>query len=512
MLSPRRVRPLSLPALAAFLLFPGAWALASSGADAGEAAAAPLRVRVLYGTEPAPPDTEVLLYAPSPLCGTARRRTAPRAHPGADGWAVFPDVAPGRYSVSAEHPALYYASVDVLVPGEPPTLVFSEGLPLTVRVVDERGAAAAGVQIHVVSKREANGGIVIGGNDGAGYLAIRSAPSGPDGTFRFLGLTPGSYAVVAELFDGALSQGVRASPGQAAVELRLPREYPITGQVLDANGKPAAGARVVFEPPEPKAEPLDFKQPAARFERLFAPFPAKAPLGEATAGTDADAQGRFVLPLHRTAAVRVYALLDFREGPKVLVTPGTKGLELKVPADKTRTRDGATLTGRIVGPDGAPVQGARVTLDLPSGPDFDRSRFAPAEPNGTFLLEWVSPEFKAATYDAPGFAKSTVPLDLAPLKKVDLGSLRLTPFPVVRVTVLGKDGRPANGARITLEQPTGWTDLEGVGPDGTFELTRLVPGRHRLRASVERPERQTSEPVEQTFEAGKRYDVEFRLK
>ena len=86
-----------------------------------------IKVRILVGEKPAPPETEVRLFPPSDpdsirLCGTAQYRMAAMQHPDKDGWVTFEKVLKGS-GIRAEHPAFGTVGLSMSEGGRPISLV-----------------------------------------------------------------------------------------------------------------------------------------------------------------------------------------------------------------------------------------------------------------------------------------------------------------------------------------------------------------------------------------------------
>jgi hypothetical protein len=129
--------------------------------------------------------------------------------------------------------------VEGVRPGsEPVVLVLEPGLNLRGRVLDDLGNAVTSF-------------IVRGRRDQAdpGYSMTGSVSGGfrdPEGAFSFAGLLPGAWefsASVGRRPSGSSVRVVLPNPGEALV-LVLPRGTTVSGNVVDPDGHPVAGAQV----------------------------------------------------------------------------------------------------------------------------------------------------------------------------------------------------------------------------------------------------------------------------
>ena len=202
---------------------------------------------------------------------------------------------------------------------EPPVKVPAKEIKqmtLTGRVLDPDGKPMAGAKLHIPYYTK------------AGYTTLQKAASGPDGRFQFTIAesefrdctleNPLSVLWLAAVADGLglgwLGYDVVTKGGE--LTLRLVRDVPIQGRVLDLQGKPVAGAKVrIYDFRALAGEDLSPYIAAARNGRMYdgpmriwgMPIPGQ-PSG-ATTGAD----GRFRLAgIGRERVVRLEI-----EGPSI---------------------------------------------------------------------------------------------------------------------------------------------------------------------------------------------------
>lgn len=306
-------------------------------------------------------------------------------------------------------------------------------------------------------------------SDGAGRFALASL--GPE--FLLEASAPGRVCV--QRAQGRLEAG--RSDG---VELVLEDAVPLEGQVLTHEGAPVPGVEVL-----------------ARHERrlggdLITALPGVYRAGPASTRTRTDGAGRFrfdglaarpvtlvVSPADRPPLERVW---DPADGPVEL-----------------RLDPGARLVGRVLGPDGAALEGATLTLLSPEG----AYRTTVSAADGGFLLEGLPASTRARLdVQAPGCAVQVVqPLVLDPLVEAR-ATVRLEDEAPLAGRLTDADGRPLAGVPLSVEgqrvvdlggtvvfpTPT-WERVLGraetrTDGEGRFRFERLYPGEFVLTAEL----------------------------
>lgn len=308
--------------------------------------------------------------------------------------------------------------------------------------------------------------------------ASRVAPvagtvSGPDGAFAFEGLRTGTYFAVARgpwhVPDGPVQARVTAQDVSAGLELWVRPGGRIVGRVEHAEGRPAAGVGVALRP---------------GLEELL----------ERARGGDlvflearTDANGEFVIA--GVPPAEHWSLAAFGRGFALTHAPP---LAVRAGEDTEvvlRTREGATLTGRVVtgiGPEGSPepglpLPGAHVGAvphglrDLLFVDHVFESLHAVADAEGRFTLRHVPPgEVDLVAY-APGSLPSLGGNAVAPdATTIDTGDLALASGPTVRGRVVDAAGEPIEGADVRWEP----IDFQNLGFDFSAAplLTQALPG------------------------------------
>jgi len=203
----------------------------------------------------------------------------------------------------------------------------------------------------------------------------------------------------------------------------------------------------------------------------------------------------------RESGRTVTVFIDSHSGPVVVDFPLRRGL---------------SVTGVVVDSGGRPVEGARVSGDMPSV-----SAFALTASDGTFQLLGFSEgdeiEIRSWTDQRDGseWRRLRSYRYVPPrLEQEGLRGLRLVLFESARIKgrVVNAVGRPVPEAYVAVksERPAGASDVphrteqegEVAGEDGSFEMERLLPGlyrffvqQRRLEETVELPEGEQAEGV-----------------
>lgn len=292
--------------------------------------------------------------------------------------------------------------------------------------------------------------------------------TGPDGAFR-LRVPDVDRAMVEAAAPrhhpfGALA--VRRSGGFTPVRLELPAAAVIAGRVVDAAGRPVAGAVVVL-----------------RDRRPYGDLPPRASTGE---------DGSFIFPLRMPG---LYVVTASREGyaPAVAeVSPPAPGR----PAEPLRLvlTAGSTAVGTVVDQSGAPVAGAAVALEpmLEAGHQerwFDPERRpmpevrAASDAEGRFTLRHVVPGHWDLVVARRGFAAARRPgVEVgAEAEPTDLGVVELEAGVVLEGLVTDAAGRPVAGAEVAPRRSESSSSLPGARdePAGAT-VTTDAEGRFRL--------------------------------
>jgi hypothetical protein len=367
------------------------------------------------------------------------RADAPQATTGRDG--VFHlAAAPAEIAfLQVRHPD--FASIEQMaieVPSGRTTdlgrLTLERGAAFLGKVVDQTGAPLAGIEVwRFVAEQVAT----------ATGEKERVAVSRPGGAFVVPGYRTGQKARLLLTGPGGAAQSIEEPVGSATaatLTLRVPRSA-ATGRVLSPEGKPVPGADVYA---------IHILDPSSGS-------------GYIPTVTRADAAGRFSYDAIEDGLYTFTASSpDFASGvlKQVTVPAGGRldGLEVVL-------KPGATITGRVVTPDGKPAARAAVH-------DLDSVQSTEADGDGRFRLGWIPLNYPfvslQAVWQGSSGGASQVPSGTKDLVLV----LRQKAGEPVRGRILDPEGRPVAGAHLA-------GSAAGSGANGSFVLD-VPPGTNTI--------------------------------
>ncbi len=319
-------------------------------------------------------------------------RAGPREGPwvtgttGADGEALLSGLSSGTVAVEGVDPAAVppqRAEGEAVVSRGMEsriTLVLSEGGYVTGRVLDAQGRPVEGVPVVAHAQGGARGGA--SRSDRSGAFSIPAPPGRP-------------LTLVAHAPDGREARYEGALAGEE-VDLVLQAVGRLVGQVLDSDGQPLVEFTVVTVPK--------------------APGPGSGRGGYRRVSV-VDESGDFAIEGLPPGDYWVKALAPGyatgRAGP-VWVPEGGEGGPVRIELDAT-----AVVSGRVLGPEGEPVRGARVSISLAGlrgsvfgGLDLPRTR---SGADGRYTLRGVPPgTHRILAYVSGRLSGASAPLDLEP--------------------------------------------------------------------------------------------------
>ncbi|MBL0213172.1 MAG: carboxypeptidase regulatory-like domain-containing protein [Myxococcales bacterium] len=366
--------------------------------------------------------------------------------------------------------------------------------------------------------------------------APRYARSGDDGVFKIEGVPNGKW--IADAFTpGYLSPGgVEIEAGQGIPELALSRGATVEGKVVDADGKPIAGATVRAltggaNPVETSAAvdqdklrrfsgrmaaPLAVGPGTTTTDPQFiargelgvtvGPIPPLPPPGAQTAvsavvdpiavGMAGEPPPLAVEPSHAavwtTGTDGVYRIRGLARGKLSVLAVATgyaegRSKDLTLDAGQTLTKvdivlsPGTFVLGKVSDQHGVPVIGAQVTLRPEVGAPMD----AFTDEDGAYRLGPVSGkvELHASAY---GHGDANRALELPPVKGATAAEQKEDLVLVLADAVLAGTLDDTSGAPVaaaTIEVIGGSADGRHavVGTDGTFSLDQLPVGPLKIR-------------------------------
>jgi hypothetical protein len=301
------------------------------------------------------------------------------------------------------------------------------------------------------------------------YRAGVTHPVGADGDFRIEGITPGKYSLFATCEGTAPSAAVTVDVPEGSVkegvDVLLPIERPISGQVVDDARSPVAGARITF------------REDAGGGGRGFNPGG-----GNETTSAVSDAEGKFTLPGlgEKSYEVSAEATGFVRESAK------TKGGATDV---VLVLRRGQGIGGVVVDEaDGKPIPDMAITVNpMINTPGPWRGRQGKTGKDGTFLVDGLDPnlEFSVTAGQQWGGKSEHAPKTQQKVKPgtTDL-RISLVRGQAISGTLVDEQGAPVN-LRVQVQvvgktaddkpdyQKQRWGQSES---DGTFRIGGLEAG------------------------------------
>lgn len=345
-------------------------------------------------------------------------------------------LAEGVYRVTAEAPGFVRAvqgqvAVAANTGGEA-TLVMGAAARLDGMVLDAEGRPLPKGRVFVYRQGRRLG----------------EAAADEQGKFTVDGIDPGPL----ELFARAEDYGACA---RAAVELRA-------GQVATATLRLAPGARIVGRVTSPTGAPLPETQVLAR-----------SVVGDVRREGKTDADGRFTVA-------------NLYPGKYRLTVPGPSAapradVEVAVQAGDATcdlvASPGATLSGVVQGPDGAPLPQAQVFAIK----DGQQRATVPADAQGAFRVEGLEPgSWRLFVRQKDGLV-GILPLEVGPDAVLTGLLLRVLPPARLRGRILDPDGRPVPGIALEVRgkdapvRRRAETDAQGA-----FEMLPFYDGSYTL--------------------------------
>lgn len=326
------------------------------------------------------------------------------------------------------------------------------------RVVDPEGAPVPGASVR--SWRTSGTRMRRMYYPGSQELA-EPVETGEDGRFRVGGAAAGEVVRIEVRKEGwveATVEGVRVPPEEPVTVLLRPAAT-VAGAVVDERGRPVPGAEI---------------RPAFRAM-------AGMPGGGYFRPQPTDERGAFEVtgfPPGRTA-IEAEAPGYQASAPVTLeLAPGERreGVEIVL-------AEGAAVSGRVLGPDGLPVAGARVAArgDEAFGASW-RGASVETGADGRFTLDTLAPGRVVLEATKDGFAAATREVELGPGgASVEL---HLGRGAEVSGWVLEADGSPAAGRQLQLAPGVLSFDQRNqqtAAADGSFLFRGVADGEYRLK-------------------------------
>ncbi len=378
----------------------------------------------------------------------------------ASGRFSFHRIPPGHFKVSARHDDFLPTDETIMLElsegqrVEDQVIRLGRGLHATGRLVDSATAepiAGARVKFHYQNpERRKNEWHLVD---------EKSANTAPDGAFIVAGLAEGQHEVSCEAKGYFRKKGEHVSVDGRSIEgmeLTLDRGGTISGQVLDGEGKPVAGARVSARSPSRE----DNRDPFT---------------GYAKTGAD----GRFtVVGFPEAPDYAVEAHHD------VYATATVGGVSVKARQDVTgveiRISAGGSISGRVRDTAGNGIAGTTVYVKEEAIPPGRRGYIGASQtdPVGAYEILRLPPGTYQVSAGAPGFKRAekggVQVKESQPTTGVDITLAVLGDAHALSGRVIDAEGRPIEGATARLRGHgiREYTiDSQTTGSNGRFTVT-----------------------------------------
>ena len=309
---------------------------------------------------------------------------------------------------------------------------------------------------------------------------------------------PASAAAAASPAAERAAESGSGAPGPAETTPRHPTADHLSGVVVDANGRPVAGAAVSFGPPEG----LFFNRRAPRGGIVTSRSGAIPPPDPVRTRSGADGSFRMTqVPRVENLGLRVdhpdFVIYTRND----LIVP-SGGMDL----GRIALTAGGTVSGEVFGPDGAKLAGAEVSLRDPPDDEapirifgFDFSgrggRRATTDADGRFRLAGMPAGRALVAATAEGLCEATSPaVEVVALQEVGGIVLRLERGHTLSGIVRDGGGRPLAGAAVNAATGDAFRRMAAfvrgrpdavTGDDGCFTLAGLEPGVYEVTASAD---------------------------
>jgi len=393
----------------------------------------------------------------------------------ANGAFALEHVAPGKFLVVAKKAGQLDSEPQKLELADGQqrdglVITLGRGASISGRVELADGNAADGAEVKISFDPEAMAGM---GALNAARGGSGETKCGADGHFEVTGLGKGPFVAAATLQRGNgdaaekwIARAKAIAPGTNDLTLRLVAPSIVAGRVRDEAGAPVT----TFHVRASQASGSFFMQTS-----------------ESRGGDYKDPKGEFQLRDLEPGSWTIEASAK-GFGP---MTP----LELTLPrADQTPLElvlaPAASVVGKVVDPSGAPVAGAKVTLQIDNAQRLQRIRGEIQAPeaisaaDGAFTLEGLASGTSSIFAAREGFAPSeTATVEARAGQPAEGVVLQLRKGATVSGEVYGKDGKHANGAQIIAQEQGSWLpSLKRSDANGEFVFENLAPGPWTISA------------------------------
>ncbi|HYU34499.1 MAG TPA: carboxypeptidase-like regulatory domain-containing protein [Thermoanaerobaculia bacterium] len=390
-----------------------------------------------------------------------------RARSGPAGRFRFRDLPAEELELTIRHDEYATLAADHRIEGGTPgrlgTFVLRRGATLRGTVTDAAGRPVAGARVWALTGQEFS------------VDAPAAAVTAADGTFLVPHRPPGEELSLWVCADGFLQVADTVLFSNEPVGVTLERAAAVQGRVLDPDGAPQPGATVDAEA----------YQNGPVWERDWAPCPTEQ-------SVTADAQGRFAFQRlgpdwYELRASAPGSLEGVVEG--IRLDAGMAGEEQEIRLGRLEADEGETadavpepkededaieVHGRILGPDGSPVEGALVSVAEQS---------VSSERDGAFAIRCGcrSDEPQEIVAEKCGFARGRTTVLLASDRVQDV-EVRLEAGAQISGRVLGLAGGDLPGVETYVTDGETVRGEARVDAEGRFRLSPIPAGTWEVQA------------------------------
>lgn len=350
-----------------------------------------------------------------------------------------------------------------------------EGFAPKLVKADDVSASTKPIVVTLEAGVEISGRVVRGGTGLEGVMVATFSADGramattaSDGSFVLADLVPGSYMVTAFKSDDFVQQMRTVSAPAKGVVIEVPAGGRITGHVVDKSNH----------------EPVTAFEAGIGFSRNAGGFAIAGPPMMKNFTSD---DGSFTLenvpagPAQLIVSAPGYVAAH---QSNISVEEGKTVADVQVELDT-----GVRLTGRVTGPDGAPVNGVTVRPAGGGGmriPGMPGETVTMTDASGEYTLDSLeSGDSKTFAFGAPGLLPSEKTVNLAG-REVRL-DVQLSGGLTISGQVVTDAGAPVPDAEVSaFSAAVGATGKQGqTDASGAFTFDAMAPGRYTFRASKE---------------------------
>jgi len=396
---------------------------------------------------------------PDPMAGMRRIMASVMNRPNDDAVRSASDgtftvrVKEGRYDVvvKAEGYAAKTLRAQTVAAGmKPVDVVLDPGVEITGRV-SRGGAGVEGVMVATMSMTE----------------GMTSSTTGPDGSFRLTDLTPGAIMLVFARPDAFIQEMRSVTAPAKDVNIELPQGGRVSGHVVD----------------KATHQPVTSFQAGVSTSRSGGGMVIQTPPMLKSFTSD---DGAFTLENVKPGPTQVVVSAPgYTQGhaANIEVEDGKSAPEVTVELDT-----GVKLTGKVTGPDGAPLSGVTVAPDMTSRGGrmmrFDAmGSSVVTDPNGEYTVEALEPGEKTFNYSHSGYLTETRTVNLTGTQV--RSDVQLSSGMRIAGVVIDEGGTPVADAVVRASSASDATFGREAHSDagGNFLLEGLAPGHYTFNAT-----------------------------